>query len=409
MDFDTLFLRFDHIAESIFEDFDEETLLDCRRVCRSWNTFLNESRFWRKRWEEKLDKVLFFKPPKPYFSSLEPKTLLDEFPHIKDYYIHFYESDVTFPSIQILVNGLKKAIVPGRRKRRGVAEFKLVDPLHQACNNGNVGFIKLIIESPLKHWRYDINYLLAERMIMSNTETTKYFLDNLEQFDIDLENYKGIPFFHYAAVNVFGKDGSDVSARCLKLIFDKSVEKNIDVKAKFDYDADYEIAQKPNLKWRRSGRGGPVHFPKKYETEKLYENIYEKVLRLAVNPPSLVFLELWKDFGIELTPWTFNKLSKNFVQRIVVEIYYKMSFKWMNEVTAYPGGEIDRLLEYPETCYNGRLYQKKIEHLGKGVLMKVIVEYLKILSGDKECPKLLERREKYRIQEEMSAKKRRLY
>ena len=406
MDFETLFHRFDHIAIAIFKGLDDKTLLDCRRVCHSWNSFLNESQFWRKCWTEKLEKVLATK-------------LLDKFSRARVVHDHYIGTDLSLPTLQILVIGLKGGIgrfYPNDKKR---TDIKLSDPFSEACKNGNIGFIKLAINCPIKEYKakevwpfwgtrtlkgYNMRDAFTYGQIMSNTKTTKYFLDNLEEFDFDIANFEGRPLFVYAA-KIFTRNSSDVSAHCLMLIFDKSVEKNIDVKAKFPYNADYEIANKEYLNWEKFSNGS-VYFPEDYETEELYENIYEMILRNPFrqmsydrfNPPSLTFLELWKDFDIELTPWTFNKLSKLHVQKLVVEIYHKMSVKCPVLGQMYPGGEIDRLLEYPKTCQSGRLYQKNIEHLGKGILLKVIVEYLSIKSGDKECPKQLSRAEKRKLQ-----------
>ena len=123
------------------------------------------------------------------------------------------------------------------------------------------------------------------------------------------------------------------------------------------------------------------------------------VLRRTEKLPSLDFLELWNYFDIKLTPWTFNKLSKLFVIKLVVQIYDKMSSSpsGFNKKLCYPGGEIDRLLEYPKTCQNGKLFMKTIEHLGKGILMKVIIEYLKIQSGDKKRPAMLASKDKLKL------------
>ena len=196
-----------------------------------------------------------------------------------------------------------------------------------------------------------------------------------------------MPLFHIVTWYARNAQDQDVSARCLKLVLDKSVEMNIDIKRKIDYQSDYEILQNPELIFPK----GPVLFPKEYVSETSQETLYEMVLRTSEDqfedPPSLSFLELWKDFGIELMPWTFNKLSKASIIKLVVEIYQKISFKNNKGKTLSPGGEIDRLLGYPKACSTGRLYKNRIQHLGKGILMKVIVEYLKIKSGDKVCQK----------------------
>ena len=46
---DELFERFPHIGKQIFEEMDNKNLTECREVCKSWQTFIdNEKITWNR-------------------------------------------------------------------------------------------------------------------------------------------------------------------------------------------------------------------------------------------------------------------------------------------------------------------------------------------------------------------------
>jgi hypothetical protein len=46
---DELFERFPHIGKQIFEELDNDNLTECREVCKSWQTFIdNEKITWNR-------------------------------------------------------------------------------------------------------------------------------------------------------------------------------------------------------------------------------------------------------------------------------------------------------------------------------------------------------------------------
>ena len=52
-------LRFPHIGEQIFEILDNKTLANCKKVCRYWNTFIEDQKFhWIRIIEEHDEKSL---------------------------------------------------------------------------------------------------------------------------------------------------------------------------------------------------------------------------------------------------------------------------------------------------------------------------------------------------------------
>ena len=49
MDFEWIFARFPHVGKKIFEDLDNKNLTNCREVCKSWQTFIdNENITWNR-------------------------------------------------------------------------------------------------------------------------------------------------------------------------------------------------------------------------------------------------------------------------------------------------------------------------------------------------------------------------
>ena len=150
MDFDTLFLRFEHIAQAILEQLDDDTLIKSQQVCHSWNTFLNENRIWRKHWLEKLEKIVTTTKKQPIYSlqgGYENISILDAFSRTKALYEHYTKTDLSLSKLQTLVLGLKAGIV---QKDKNPTEFWFVDPFQKACKNGNIEFIKLCEECPIE-------------------------------------------------------------------------------------------------------------------------------------------------------------------------------------------------------------------------------------------------------------------
>ena len=193
MDFDCLFLRFDHIAMAIFQELDDGTLSRVQRVCRSWYAFLNENQLWRKHWKTELARIVAVKSIKSEYltndiiATVEYGTLLDQYKRIKALYDYFTTEDISLSKLRIFVLGLKAALIkrcPNGPNDKLCKVNEFVDPFYHACKLGNIEFIKLVEDCPIDP---KLKYGIFNCLIVVNTNTTKHILGNLQKYNINLD------------------------------------------------------------------------------------------------------------------------------------------------------------------------------------------------------------------------------
>ena len=105
---EVIVVKFPHIGEKIFTNLDVKTLNNCKRVCKNWNTFIEEKKFYwigviEKHDENIIDRKLNMSKKQKLFREIKmeairkfAKTLILEENHTRNTSLHIGESIFLF-------------------------------------------------------------------------------------------------------------------------------------------------------------------------------------------------------------------------------------------------------------------------------------------------------------------------
>ena len=178
--------RFPHIGQEIFLQLNDQSISECREISQSWQEFINNEKFYKKRIKEMIEK--------------HTKAYNDESVH---YYCGGSTKETLTPlhsaaltgQFQMFVNMIQEDLV----EDINVKNERDVTPLHLAALKGHFSICKYIIEEIAvinpRDWLG--NTPLHRAVIEGHLETCGMIIDNAT--DKNPEDYNGITPLHWAA------------------------------------------------------------------------------------------------------------------------------------------------------------------------------------------------------------------
>ena len=242
MDFNSVILNKEivHVPTSIFKLLDDDTLISCVFVCKTWRRFIYDSDFWVNRWLSKLSysmKILQKKrgipgPPTKFWQNIIRRGVQEDKPLFKNFVMqvahlsqqpsrYLASGHLIFSAIK--TNNVKLVHTMIQNKDDQDLDFRynreLRTVLHFACNYGKPKMIKLFLESldetglnvnhnAVPHTNTPLHVLSRKLQIYhNNIEALEFMLDNSQKFGINIHAknlYFRSPFqefCHFAGYN----------------------------------------------------------------------------------------------------------------------------------------------------------------------------------------------------------------
>ena len=126
---------FNHIMIQIMANLDEKDIANCRLVSKTWKNYIDSKQWWITQLEYIRNTKTTFK-----YTDYETESLVDdEFPVWKKT-LDYYGQKVCGEKLKKFVNFMWQYFKN---------EKKFLNPLLQAVNDGNIGFIEFLIDSPI--------------------------------------------------------------------------------------------------------------------------------------------------------------------------------------------------------------------------------------------------------------------
>ena len=185
---------FEHIVQNVFENLIAQDVASCRLVSKRWNNLiLNNQHWWRLQLKYMETKKFLFE-----FDDTEigNEPLFNRFPAWKIPHEHFLKNEGT-KRLQEYVSLMWKYL----------NDKKAHNPLLNAAMNGNIEFVRLLIDTPTdfnaETTIYKISTPLHTACIGNQIQVIKLLIDNqaVKNIDFNARGSNGLTALHFACRN----------------------------------------------------------------------------------------------------------------------------------------------------------------------------------------------------------------